>query len=526
MDSQKIKTLVIVVLAALFAVYIGVAAATAKLELLAWTVGTVAMICALALGKHIWVIIPISLGLTGTINALPGSPPALWFAIFATLVMMGLRFVMRTNELRLRFTWLDFAILLQAIAVGQSWIRNPAGMAIFGGDSVGGKSNLAFTFAIISYLILASVKTDLTIFKRLTLLTLAVAIADGLLSVASERYPGLAGAILPLYSGVMFVSNLGMTGISDIDISGVRMVSAMQLGNTLGIAALTFFPPLSVINPTKPVRFLMFCAAVVLVLLSGFRSIIGMFLILFVVGSFIRGRMRDVMVASMLAPLMLSLLVLSGQTRSLPFGAQRILSVLPIDVDARARADGSQSSEWRFEMWRLALYTDRYIKNKFLGDGFGYRADEQRAMEDAAMGDHRRGGAGVDTFLARGSFHGFHVETIRFTGFLGLIAALIGMGIFARTAWKLIRYYRNRPEWMYVLYLCIPFLIHPFYYMLVFGSYKNAFPVMLATAGLLKVLDNIRRDELAAAEVEAPVSDMPEQRLPGHTRGPLMAQAR
>jgi hypothetical protein len=118
------------------------------------------------------------------------------------------------------------------------------------------------------------------------------------------------------------------------------------------------------------------------------------------------------------------------------------------------------------------------------------------------------------------------VECIRFTGIVGLILALITMGIFARTAWKLIQYYRNRPEWNYVLYLCVPFLIHPFYYMLVFGSYKNAFPVMLATAGLLKVLDNIRRDELAAAEVEAPVSDMPEQRLPGHTRGPLMAQAR
>jgi hypothetical protein len=526
MDSQKIKTLFIVVLAALFAVYIGVAAATSHLETIAWVVGAAAFIFVFALGKHIWTLIPISLGLAGTLNIVPGSPPAYWGAMVVATAMMALRFVMRTNELRYRFTWLDFAILLQVLAIGQAWLRNPSGMAVFGGDTVGGKNNFIYLFAIVCYGIMSLVKTDLTIFKRVVLTTLGVAIMDGLLALAADRFPAVSFAVMPLYSGVNFVMDPGALGSdAPADVSVVRFMGGMQLGKTLGIAVLTMFVPLSVLNPLKFWRFLMFAVAMTLILLSGFRSILGMLAILFVVGSFIHGRVRDVVIAALAAPLLLSLLILSGQVPKLPFGAQRILSVLPIDVAAKARADGEKSSDWRFDMWRRALFTDRYIHNKILGDGFGYSADEQRAAMDSVLGV-ARSQQGVDIMMSRGSFHGFHVECIRFTGIVGLILALITMGIFARTSWKLIQYYRNRPEWNYVLYLCVPFLIHPFYYMLVFGSYKNGFPLILVTAGMLKVLDNIRRDELAATALVAPVSDMPEPRLPGGARGPLMARAR
>jgi len=105
--------------------------------------------------------------------------------------------------------------------------------------------------------------------------------------------------------------------------------------------------------------------------------------------------------------------------------------------------------------------------------------------------------------MIRGAFHGFHVETIRCTGIVGLVFALVGMGIFFRTAWKMIQYYRNRPEWMYVLYICIPFLVHPFYKMLVFGAYRGDFPMVLAAAGMLKVLDNIRFIETSSARAAA-----------------------
>jgi hypothetical protein len=122
-----------------------------------------------------------------------------------------------------------------------------------------------------------------------------------------------------------------------------------------------------------------------------------------------------------------------------------------------------------------------------------------------------------DLMLAKGSYHGFHVETIRFNGFVGLIAALVAMGIFFKYALNLIRHFRGRQEFGYVLFICMPYLIYPFYYMLVFGSYRNAFPVVLAGAGLLKILDTIRIRELATTRAETPLpepSQSPVRSLP------------
>lgn len=497
MDSQKLKIILVAIISAFASVYLGIAAATDQLAAVAWVVGVAGLVFILALGKHVWLLIPISLGFSGGINAIPGSPAPWWLAMFTVAGMFTLHFIMRINELRYRFTWMDFAILLQVLAIGQAWLRNPAGLNVFGGATVGGKTYFTYAFAIIAYALLAIVKTDLGTYKKAILLLLSISIADGLLMASSVPFPRISSAILPLYSGVSFTAN--DSGMSDIDTSNFRLVSVKELGQTLGIALLTIFTPLSLANPLRFGRFVIFATAMFLVMLSGFRSVIGMFAILFFVGSWVRGRKQDILFALLITPLVLSLVIFSGLTKKLPFGAQRILSVLPIEVEDRARIDGEKSSDWRFEMWELALFTDRYIDNKFLGDGFGFRADEQKAMADAALGDYRASsnvGSMQDQMLAKGSYHGFHVEAIRFTGALGLVFALIGMGIFLRCALTQIRYFKGRKEWGCVLYVCIPFLIHPFYYMLVFGSYRNGFSLMLISAGLLKMLDNIRRDEL------------------------------
>jgi hypothetical protein len=222
----------------------------------------------------------------------------------------------------------------------------------------------------------------------------------------------------------------------------------------------------------------------------------------------IRRKPVDVLIGGALAFFALVLLVTTQSAARLPFGAQRILSELPFDVgvESRAAVDADKSSDWRFEMWRLALTTDRYIQNKLLGDGFGYRSDELRAALDSLAGDNRRSAQGQGTqeaMMAKGSYHGFHVEAIRMTGILGLLCALVGMGIFLRYAWIQIQYFRGRPEWGYVLFICVPFLIYPFYLMLVFGQYKQEFAGILVASAMIKILDNIRIREIAETRVLA-----------------------
>lgn len=503
MESSKIKAILITIVVLFCAIYLGIAAATAKFEVIAWVVGIGGIALLIALGKNVWALIPITLMLSGGINAIPGCPLPWWIATAAAGTMLLLRFLTRkTDTFIFRFTGLDIAIGLQLIAIAQAFVRNPTGLSLLGGATVGGKTYIIYTIAFIAYATLSVMQCDIKKFRIVVLLMITVACLDGLLMIATSLSPQVAAFSIRFYSAADFNAAQGM----EIDVTESRLGAGQDLARTLGLVAFTLFVPLSTCNPFHPVRFTMMLSSVVICLLSGFRSALGALLIFFVVGTLVRKRYGDLVIGLAAAMIGLVFLIGSGSVRTLPFGAQRIFSVLPfIDVEDTARKNAEDSSEWRFEMWRLVLTTDRYIKNKFLGDGFGYSADELRAALDSAMGDQRMLGQAnqQDIMLAKGSYHGFHVEAIRFTGVFGLIMALVSMGIFFRYSLKQIRHFRGRPEFGYVLFICVPYLIHPFYYMLIFGSYKNVFPAVLAMAGMLKVLDNIRVRELAAAPVES-----------------------
>jgi hypothetical protein len=507
MDSSKIKAIIIVVAAALAALYLGIAVATAQLVAIAWVVGALGIVFVLGLGKHIWILIPLTLPLQGVINAIPGGPFPWWGAMAVTTLIYTVRFLMRrTENLEVRFTWLDFAILIQIIAIGQAYIRNPTGLLIMGGEMAGGKPYFIFGFAFVAYAMLSITKTDIKVVRWVVLLTILAAVADSSLSVLSQYFPVIAIFTLPLYSNVVYGAAV-VNAEYQADIS--RLEGGKDIGQHIGLAAFSLFPPISTLNPLRIGRFVAVCFAVMMIFLSGFRSALGLVMIYFIVGSLVRRQTPQLVIAGFAALIGLLLVIGSGVTNKLPYGAQRVFSALPfVQVDDHIRLNAEASNDFRFDMWRLALTTNRYISNKYLGDGFGLSASEQQAMLNAAMGDQRAQSQarGIEDFMARGSYHGFHVETIRFTGVLGLIAALMSMGIFFKSALKLIRHFEGRPEWGYIIYICMPFLIYPFYYMLVFGSYRSAFPAVLASAGLLKILDNIRVRELAAARAEAAVA--------------------
>jgi hypothetical protein len=505
MESSQIKGLFIIVVAAIFAVYLGIAAATAQTEAIAWVAGFMGVAFILALGNNVWMLIPVTLGLVGSVNAMPGSPPPWAIAIAITTLIYAMRIAMRRIRMTFHFDLMDLAILLQVAVVAQAWIRNPSGVMLFGGDSAGGKSNFLFLTAFVGYFCLAWTTTSMKHFKWALTATIVVLIGDGFISVIGDWIPSFASAIMPIYSNANF--NVAMSGTADWDLESERAGGGFAiLGRYLVIPLFSMVRPLSCLNPLRLHYFLIASGGCIMTLLSGFRSGAAYLAVVFIASSLIRRRVFDVMAVGMMSLLFLCLLMLSGQIRNLPFGVQRVLSILPVEVSAAARMDAENSSEWRFEMWRLAFFTDRYIRNKTLGDGFGISAREMQAKLDQTFSGTYQGFSIQDQMLATGSYHGFHVETIRFTGIVGLLAALIAMGIFFRKALQLVRYYRGRSEFPWVAYLCIPFLIYPFWSMLVFGAYRVEFPQFLVMAGMLKMLDNLRRAELLNPATEESVA--------------------
>ena len=517
MDSSRIKVIFILTLAAVFALYLGVAAATAQFEAIAWVAGGVSVAIILALGQKVWMLIPMGLVLQGTINALPGSPPVWAAGTAVTVMMFCLRFALRRPDFVWRFDWLDFAVLLQVVAILQAYLRNPTGLMILGGSTAGGKAYFLFAVAVFAYFCISSVRPDFKSFKIVVVSMVAVIIGDGLLATATDYFPSVAKAILPIYSNANFA--VAMAGDANVDWSAARGGGGFALlGKALVFPCLCMARPLHCLLPNKPILFLSCCIGCILVLLSGFRSGIGYLLIVFIVAALLRRKYVDVMIVVVMGILGLCILIMSGAARELPFGAQRVLSVLPIEVSAAARADAENSSEWRFEMWRLALTTDRYIENKALGDGFALSAREMRHIQDVALGLTNQSLDSQEQMLSLGAYHSFPVETIRFTGIFGLGCALVLMIIAFRKSLTLVRYYRNSPIFPYVMYVCVPMVIYLFWSQLVFGAYRVEFPQIIAMTGLIKMLDNQRLMEMAAARVSRPVAEEPARPQVGRPR--------
>ena len=180
---------------------------------------------------------------------------------------------------------------------------------------------------------------------------------------------------------------------------------------------------------------------------------------------------------------------------------QRALSFLPFDVSNEVRQAAQNSSDWRFKMWRIVLSSDKYIQNKMLGDGFGYSRAEHEAQMQAMAGTGYYAGDSIDMFIAKGSYHGWHVEAIRFTGVLGLVIGVILLFGFARSAWKGMVYFRNSEYFGSICYICIPIFIQPFFHIFIFGSYKSSFIELIAMAGIVRLIDNVRANEIASLSV-------------------------
>jgi hypothetical protein len=493
MDSSKIKALIIVVLALFFALYLGVAAASAKLEALIWLSGGLFITICLLLGKNVWILIPATLGMRGGLNFLPGSP-APWQLMTAVVgVFFLLSWLTRVQKIHLRWSGMETAIFLVALTILQAFLRNPTGLSILGGDVAGGKPYFVFGVAMIAYFLISTAESDIKTWRWAVIAYIIFALGDAFISALSGLSPAFAGLMIRFYSNVSFEAAQS-TGYSG-DVLETRITQLAAFGSILGLIASSFWRPLAALNPRRPYRIVIVLAAVVFTLLGGFRGNAALLFTHFSLGSILRRKFLDVFVVTIAGALLLGAFLVAVPTAKLPYSVQRILTILPgVQVQSQIAQDAENSSELRFEMWKLVLTTDRYISNKLLGDGFQFSASELAAREARMFGDYRMTGGMTteENFLATGSYHGFHAETIRFTGVIGLIAATAALIVFAVFAHRCIKRYRGEREWGAVLFICMPFLIHPLWYWLIFGAYKTDFATLIALAGMVKLLSSFQ----------------------------------
>jgi hypothetical protein len=209
------------------------------------------------------------------------------------------------------------------------------------------------------------------------------------------------------------------------------------------------------------------------------------------------------------------LLVLQGSVLQLPYPAQRALSFLPGKWDPMAKIDAEESTAWRVDMWQAMLYGDKYIENKWVGDGFGFTKRQLDIMQ--ANNENGTNADQKENLLIGGGVHSGPVSSIRFVGYIGLFLFLVLLVMTAIKAHRLILRARGTPYLPVALFLGVPMVIFPLIFVAIFGAFETDLPYAVFKIGLLKMLENSLAAFAATSTAAAPAREVvqpPKARVP------------
>jgi hypothetical protein len=301
--------------------------------------------------------------------------------------------------------------------------------------------------------------------------------------------PGLGFRLATLYSGFMpggEANPLDMPNDNRVE----RHPYLAGFGVEVGRAVVSYANIFKLIFFQNILLSACFFASLVAILFSGFRSNLIGWLFVIALAAFIRGGVRHIvpLVAAGLAGVVM-IVVLQTAGLSVPLPAQRALSFIPISWDSRASLDAKGTIDWRVEMWRLALTSDRYIKNKILGDGFGFDPTELRAHTTLAAFRMDTSAGLQDYYLVTGGYHSGPVSSIRFVGVVGLILFVTLLFANAKYAYSIILKSKGTPFFTLALFLGLGVIYSPLGFIFIYGSFGDDMVQAISSLGMLNLVN-------------------------------------
>jgi len=494
---ERIWGFLITFLGFVLAIYVGSRVASGDTKPLA--IG-VAVSCAIAtplvLKNNYWLLYPLLFPLTGSISAirLPFNYSEL--GALAVLAIFVLRLCFHKQSLGFRLGLADVVLIINILYIATVFARNPVSMRSLGGggggDMIGGRNYFTLAMFFFAYFVLNHNRIPSKLGWNLPWMLALSLTTAGLIYVLTSTLPFTAPFIFPFWNDVDYEAygamNRGTTSFGQ-DAEFTRLTGLAGIARPLILLLISYFPPAQLLFPHPILPFLLFLPCLAVLALSGFRNEIAF------AGSyiFISNMVRKKYIATLvfvLVPLVaivgLGLINQGGEL--VPLAAQRAFSFLPLGWNKKVVEDADGSVEWRTDMWKDAL-SGGFIKNKTLGDGFGF---DRAAMN--LIADGMQGGAGFvggsrhEGHMIRGSFHSGPLSTIRFVGIIGLVLLLCLMIAVFRLALLTIFKTKGTLFFPLALFVGIPFLWLPFHFIAIFGAYDNALKDLILGVGLLNII--------------------------------------
>jgi hypothetical protein len=477
-NSRTILTAFIMLVVIIGSLWLGTGVVTNQTETLI-QVGAIVLILTCAfLGQRIWLLyiffasvtIPIIRGFT-TLEL--GQAVLVGFSV--------LLFMMRRLKMHLVFSELDFWRFLTALAVIQVYLRNPVGLNIFGADSVGGKPYFLAGLALLAGFVLSKYRVP----ERDIRWTMPLTILGGFLAFPINRFRGGMGR-------GPSVGNVGVIG------EGLEGQSAGRSGTAGAISELLNRILISRISPLRACFHPLWAPVVLLVMAfaaaSGYRNTVANAGLLLLAGIAYRGGRISIIISVFIGVCALGMLALVNLAFPLPPSVQRALSPFPGTWEERYVGAAENSTEWRIEMWKDALLTEKWINNKLLGDGLGFTREELSKMENLSVKGAGRSLGGLTTqqesMMISGNYHSGPIQTIRTVGYVGLFIMMLAMIRLAVHTHREILRCRGTEWYPVLLFFGVPIVIYPIFFFFFFGTFSEAATFIFLQSGFIDLLRN------------------------------------
>lgn len=478
-DARSLSSIFIVIIVLITGLWLGVSIVTEQTQTVLYISGSALLLTCVILGRRIWLLLILFTALNvplirgfGTTEL--GQALFISFTILATL--------MRRQPYRFTFGEKEVWMLLLAACILQVYFRNPVGLNMFGADAVGARPYFMAGMTFLSSLILGNIVTRPSEIRLALWLSIIGSIASGPLNALRT---GIGGG------GAVAIGQ-GNSTISDGSGAG-RIMSLAILSSIAARVTVSFTSPLRALR--HPLWALLILFSLAAAAMSGYRNAVALVGLIFLVGLAYRSGGMAVFVSSVACAVGLALLAFVNLASPLPANIQRALSPFPGTWEQRHVDDATQSSEWRIEMWEEALFTNYWIENKILGDGLGFTSRELRMMKDLEDGGTYLGGqsSGLlpqqEMMMLQGSYHSGPVQTVRTVGYVGLAILLVAMIRLAVHAHRQILRCRGTEWYSLALFTCIPVIVLPPYFILIFGEFGKDVSAVFFSYAMISLLE-------------------------------------
>ena len=489
-SNHSISKVIILTVGFFLAILLATLLVTDKLTVFAWLGVGALLITGVTMGRDIWMLIPLTVALNLTLM-IPGRPTTVMLGQGMFVGFTVLLFLMRRLPWRVRFTELDFWLLVIGLFILQVYARNPVSVSLFGGEQIGGRPYILIALAFVTYFVLSNLNIAAQKLRWILKLTIIAYMISFILNLIGFFIPSIGmwygAAGRGTETNMVAAEGTGTTGVGQAS----RIGFLGQAARDISLAVSSFRNPLKACF--HPIWAPLIIISLAFAAMSGFRTQIAAVGLTYLVGIAYRGGFISVILSTVALFTTVILLALGNSLAPLPANIQRSLSFLPGTWDQKIRRDAEGSTEWRMEIWKEVMLTDRWIQNKWLGDGLGFSAQElraQQALQDTKGGVSISGlGLHQDAILASGDYHSGPIQTIRTIGYVGLFFLLIAQIRLAVHAHRQIKRTRGT-EWMpLALIVGIPLIWNPFYFVFVFGDFSRAMELLLLGSGLVKLLE-------------------------------------